>query len=141
VTLVAQDIPKIGLVMDAVKVVRWLKKVGDTVRLGEPLVEVETEKSTVEIEARASGRLAQILVQVDQEATVGDRIAWIESDQAQSAGAAVTLTTPTPTTPTPKRATWPAPASSSSRTTFSASSRRRSSPVGGAPTCTARTSP
>ena len=83
--LVAQDIPKIGLVMDAVKVVRWLKNVGDVVTLGEPLVEVETEKSIVEIEARASGRLAQILVQVDQEATVGDRIAWIESDQAQSA--------------------------------------------------------
>jgi pyruvate dehydrogenase E2 component (dihydrolipoamide acetyltransferase) len=86
VTLVAQDIPKIGLVMDAVKVFRWLKNVGDTVRLGEPLVEVETEKSIVEIEATASGRLAQILVQVDQQATVGDRIAWIESDQAQPAG-------------------------------------------------------
>jgi pyruvate dehydrogenase E2 component (dihydrolipoamide acetyltransferase) len=85
VTLVAQDIPKIGLVMDAVKVVRWLKNVGDTVRLGEPLVEVETEKSIVEIEATASGRLAQILVLVDQQATVGDRIAWIESDQAQAA--------------------------------------------------------
>jgi pyruvate dehydrogenase E2 component (dihydrolipoamide acetyltransferase) len=87
VTRIAQDIPKIGLVMDAVKVVRWLKNVGDTVRLGEPLVEVETEKSIVEIEATASGRLAQILVQVDQQATVGDRIAWIESDQAQPSGA------------------------------------------------------
>jgi pyruvate dehydrogenase E2 component (dihydrolipoamide acetyltransferase) len=85
VALVAQDIPKIGLVMDAVKVVRWLKNVGDTVRLGEPLVEVETEKSIVEIEATASGRLAQILVPVDQQATVGDRIAWIESEQAQPA--------------------------------------------------------
>ena len=88
VALVAQEIPKIGLVMDAVKVVRWLKNVGDSVRLGEPLVEVETEKSIVEIEATASGRLAQILVQVDQEATVGDRIAWIESDQAAVAAAA-----------------------------------------------------
>jgi pyruvate dehydrogenase E2 component (dihydrolipoamide acetyltransferase) len=107
VALVAQDIPKIGLVMDAVKVVRWLKNVGDTVKLGEPLVEVETEKSIVEIEARASGRLAQILVQVDQEATVGDRIAWIESDQAQSAGAAAPTT---PTTGEPEvRATPSAP--------------------------------
>ena len=87
-TLIAQEIPKIGLVMDAVKVVRWLKNVGDTVRLGEPLVEVETEKSIVEIEATVGGRLAQILVPVDQEATVGDRIAWIESDQPQSQGAA-----------------------------------------------------
>src|SRR5579863_7453726 len=87
--LIAQDIPKIGLVMDAVKVVRWLKKVGDPVALGEPLVEVETEKSVVAIESTVSGRLAQILLQADQEATVGDRIAWIESDQAPPQGTAV----------------------------------------------------
>jgi pyruvate dehydrogenase E2 component (dihydrolipoamide acetyltransferase) len=86
VALVAQEIPKVGLVMEAVKVVRWLKEVGDSVTLGEPLVEVETEKSVVEIEATVSGRLAQILVQVDQEATVGDRLAWIESGEAQPAG-------------------------------------------------------
>ena len=52
--------------MEAVKVVRWLKNVGDNVAAGEPLLEVETEKSVVEIEAAATGRLAQILVQVDQ---------------------------------------------------------------------------
>jgi pyruvate dehydrogenase E2 component (dihydrolipoamide acetyltransferase) len=88
VALVAQEIPKVGLVMEAVKVVRWLKNVGDSVTLGEPLVEVETEKSIVEIEATVSGRLAQILVQVDQEATVGDQLAWIESGEEQPAGAA-----------------------------------------------------
>jgi pyruvate dehydrogenase E2 component (dihydrolipoamide acetyltransferase) len=125
VALVAQDIPKIGLVMDAVRVVRWLKNVGDLVRLGEPLVEVETEKSIVEIEARASGRLAQILVQVDQEATVGDRIAWIESDQAQSAGAAATLTTPTTGEPEVRAASIVPPASPEAR----AGERVRSSPV------------
>ena len=86
-SLVAQEIPKIGLVMDAVKVVRWLKSVGDTVTLGEPLAEVETEKSVVEIEATASGRLTEILVQIDQEAAVGDRIAWIESDQVPASTA------------------------------------------------------
>ncbi len=88
--MVAQEIPKIGLVMEAVKVVRWLKSVGDTVTQGEPLVEVETEKSVVEIEATVSGRLTQILVQVDQEATVGDQIAWIESAEPQVAGSAAT---------------------------------------------------
>ena len=67
--------------------VRWLKSVGDTVTLGEPLAEVETEKSVVEIEATASGRLTEILVQIDQEAAVGDRIAWIESDQAPASTA------------------------------------------------------
>lgn len=121
--LIAQDIPKIGLVMDAVKVVRWLKNVGDTVRLGEPLVEVETEKSIVEIEATASGRLAQILVQVDQAAAVGDRIAWIESEQAQPAGAPSTASTDEPEVPA--SAIAPPPSSFQART----GDRVRSSPV------------
>jgi pyruvate dehydrogenase E2 component (dihydrolipoamide acetyltransferase) len=86
VTLIAQEIPKVGLVMEAVKVVRWLKNVGDDVAAGEPLLEVETEKSVVEIEAAATGRLTQILVQVDQPAAVGDQVAWIESAEAQGAG-------------------------------------------------------
>ncbi len=85
-TLIAQEIPKVGLVMEAVKVVRWLKNVGDGVTAGEPLLEVETEKSVVEIEAAATGRLKQILVQEGGEATVGDRVAWIESAEAQGAG-------------------------------------------------------
>ena len=78
--LVTQEIPKIGLVMEAVRVTRWLKNVGDTVSLGEPLVEVETEKSVVEIEATVSGRLVEILVHVGQEASVGNQIARLESD-------------------------------------------------------------
>jgi pyruvate dehydrogenase E2 component (dihydrolipoamide acetyltransferase) len=78
-TLLAQALPKVGLVMESVKVIRWLKAVGDSVTQGENLLEVETEKSIVEIEAGVSGRLAQILVQADEEASVGDQIAWIES--------------------------------------------------------------
>jgi pyruvate dehydrogenase E2 component (dihydrolipoamide acetyltransferase) len=88
VTLIAQEIPKVGLVMEEVRVVRWLKNVGDGVTAGEPLLEVETEKSVVEIEAAATGRLTQILVQADSRAAVGDQVAWIESDEAEGAGAA-----------------------------------------------------
>ena len=82
--LVTQEIPKVGLVMEAVRVTRWLKNVGDTVRLGEPLVEVETEKSVVEIEATVSGRLVEILVHVGEEASVGNQIARLESDAPHS---------------------------------------------------------
>jgi pyruvate dehydrogenase E2 component (dihydrolipoamide acetyltransferase) len=91
VTLIAQEIPKVGLVMDEVKVVRWLKNVGDTVAAGEPLLEVETEKSVVEIEAAAAGRLTQILVEVDGRAAVGDQVAWIETP-APASSTAVTGT-------------------------------------------------
>ena len=87
-TRVAQEIPKVGLVMEEVRVVRWLKSVGDGVVAGEPLLEVETEKAVVEIEAAATGRLSQILVQADSRAVVGDQVAWIESAEAQDAAAA-----------------------------------------------------
>jgi pyruvate dehydrogenase E2 component (dihydrolipoamide acetyltransferase) len=86
VPLIAQEIPKVGLVMESVKVVRWLKNVGDSVAAGEPLLEVETEKSVVEIEAIATGRLTQILVHVDSQAAVGDQVAWIESAEARGVG-------------------------------------------------------
>ncbi len=85
---VLQEIPKVGLVMEAVKVVRWLKAPGDIVRLGDPLVEVETEKSVIEIEATIAGVLAEALLAVDQEANVGDPLAWIEVEgtSAETAG-------------------------------------------------------
>jgi pyruvate/2-oxoglutarate dehydrogenase complex dihydrolipoamide acyltransferase (E2) component len=91
VTLVAQEIPKVGLVMEEVKVVRWLKNVGDNVVAGEPLLEVETEKSVVEIEAAVTGRLTQILVPVDSQVLVGDQVAWIESADVQGAAAPAAL--------------------------------------------------
>jgi pyruvate dehydrogenase E2 component (dihydrolipoamide acetyltransferase) len=81
VALVAQEIPKVGLVMENGRLVRWLKKVGDPVRQGEPLLELETEKTVVEIAATVTGTLVQALLKVDQEARVGDRIAWVETGE------------------------------------------------------------
>jgi len=89
VSRVALEIPKVGLVMESARVVRWLKNVGDAVKQGEPLLELETEKSVVEIESTESGRLVEILLQVDQEARVGDRVAWLENDSNGSASAAL----------------------------------------------------
>jgi pyruvate dehydrogenase E2 component (dihydrolipoamide acetyltransferase) len=79
---IALELPKIGIVMEEVRVTRWLKGVGDVISTGEPLLEVETEKSVVEIEAAVSGRLAEILVPADQAARVGDHIAWVETAEA-----------------------------------------------------------
>jgi pyruvate dehydrogenase E2 component (dihydrolipoamide acetyltransferase) len=80
VALVAVEIPKVGLVMENARLVRWLKSLGDVVRQGEPLLELETEKSVVEIESAESGRLVEILVHADQPARVGDRVAWLDTD-------------------------------------------------------------
>ena len=83
--LVALEIPKVGLVMENARLVRWLKSVGDVVKEGEPLLELETEKSVVEIESTHSGRLVEILLDVDQEARVGDRVGWLESEGVETA--------------------------------------------------------
>ncbi len=92
--LISLEIPKVGLVMENARLVRWLKGVGDLVRQGEPLLELETEKSLVEIEATHSGRLKEILLPADAEAHVGDRIAWLESDAADAASAGTISSVP-----------------------------------------------
>jgi pyruvate dehydrogenase E2 component (dihydrolipoamide acetyltransferase) len=79
VARVPLTLPKVGLVMENARVVRWLKRVGDEVKQGEPLLELETEKSVIEIEATESGRLTDILLKENDEAHVGDQIAWLES--------------------------------------------------------------
>ena len=55
--------PKLGLTMTEGTVSKWLKKVGDEVKEGEPLFEVETDKLTNTIEASASGVLRHIFVE------------------------------------------------------------------------------
>jgi len=69
--------PKMGDTMRAGKVVRWLRKEGEKVEKGEPLLEIETEKATIEVESRASGILKKILVQDGEEVPVTSTIAYI----------------------------------------------------------------
>ena len=54
--------PQMGFDMEEGTVVRWLKAEGDQVNRGEPIVEVETDKATVEVESFASGLLRRIVV-------------------------------------------------------------------------------
>src|SRR5271154_1878355 len=55
--------PKFGLTMHEGTVPRYFKQVGDALRGGEPLYEVETEKVLYEVEAPASGTVAVLLVE------------------------------------------------------------------------------
>ena len=52
--------PALELAQETGKVLHWLKRPGDAVRKGEPIVEIETDKVTVEIEAPASGVLRDV---------------------------------------------------------------------------------
>jgi len=71
--------------MENARLVRWLKQVGDAVTQGEPILELETEKSLVEIEATETGRLVEQLLAVDAEVHIGDQAAWLETDKADVA--------------------------------------------------------
>ena len=72
--------PNLGYDMEEGKVQAWLKSVGDRVERGEPIAEIETDKTTVEMEAMASGTLVEILCETGSEAAVGSAIAIIESE-------------------------------------------------------------
>jgi pyruvate dehydrogenase E2 component (dihydrolipoamide acetyltransferase) len=72
--------PNLGYDMEEGKVQRWLKQVGDTVERGEAIAEIETDKTTVEMEAMASGTLAEIVVEEGATAALGAVIAVLEND-------------------------------------------------------------
>jgi len=65
---------------DEVKIVRWLKQKGETVKKGEPLLEVETDKVNVEIEAADSGRLSEVRAQAGQVVKFNAVVAIIEGE-------------------------------------------------------------
>src|SRR5689334_15708453 len=73
--LVDIAMPKLSDSMEEAVIVRWLKRVGESVRKGDPLIEVETDKATVVYEAESSGRLQEIVAGDGSSAELGVVIA------------------------------------------------------------------
>ncbi len=71
--------PQMGFDMVEGTVIRWLKAEGDEVARGEPIVEIETDKATVEVEAFASGVLRKIAAEEGSTVPVGQIIGIIAS--------------------------------------------------------------
>ncbi|MDQ2906229.1 MAG: dihydrolipoamide acetyltransferase family protein [Ktedonobacteraceae bacterium] len=71
------EMPKMGDTMEQGKILRWLKQEGDSIKKGDFLAEIETEKVNIEVEAFASGILRKILVPEGESADVGAGIALI----------------------------------------------------------------
>ena len=69
--------PALGMAQDTGKVLRWLKPDGASVAKGEPVMEIETDKVTVEIEAPADGTLAGIRAAEGEEVPVGQVVAVV----------------------------------------------------------------
>lgn len=73
-------LPKLSATMDEATVLRWLKQPGDPVKLGEPIVELETDKAAMEIEAPVDGAIGAILAAEGSKVTVGGKLAEINQE-------------------------------------------------------------
>jgi len=69
--------PDLGTTVEELKIIRWLKQPGDPVKRGEPLLEVETDKATMEVESYLEGYLKKIEAPDGAEVVAGDVIAYI----------------------------------------------------------------
>lgn len=69
--------PALEMAQETGKLISWLKKEGEAVAKGEPLLEIETDKAVMEIESPGDGVLAGVKVQAGTEVPVGRTIAWI----------------------------------------------------------------
>jgi 2-oxoglutarate dehydrogenase E2 component (dihydrolipoamide succinyltransferase) len=102
------EIPTVGESISEVQIGQWLKSEGDWVASGDDLVEIETEKASVQIPAPASGFLQDISKSEDEFATVGDIIAAIRVAEQPAGGDAA------PASEKPAPAAAPAATESSS---------------------------
>ena|SRR2546426_4026287 len=105
-------LPDLGQTTSEAKVVKWLKKPGEKVSMGEPLVEVETDKATLEVESYVAGYLREKFVEEGEKASAMVPIAVLTDrpdepyDQAlaDSSEKPATPQFPKLETPTPKSA-------------------------------------
>jgi pyruvate dehydrogenase E2 component (dihydrolipoamide acetyltransferase) len=73
--------PPLGTTVDTVTLVNWYKREGESVRAGEPLFAVETDKATLDVESPASGILRGVACQPGEQVQVLTRIALIETTE------------------------------------------------------------
>ena len=81
-------LPDLGASTGEAEVVVWLKAIGESITVGEPVLEVQSDKANVEVEATISGTLARVLASVGQIIKPGDALAVIvELDEPRDAAA------------------------------------------------------
>lgn len=107
--------PALEMAQETGKLISWLKKEGQEVAKGEPLLEVETDKAVMEVEAPGDGILAGVKVQEGDVVPVGQTIAWLvapgekpPAETAPAAAAARATTQPARATAAPLPVAQPA---------------------------------
>jgi len=72
--------PKTGLTMEEGTIVRWLKAVGEPVSKGEILLQIESDKATLDVECEYTGVLEKIVVEEGQTVPILQTIAYVRQD-------------------------------------------------------------
>lgn len=85
-------VPQVGESITEVFIGTWLKQEGDSVNVDDPLVEVETDKATLEVPASVSGVLTKILKNEGDSATIGEVIAQITEGEGSAKSEAKQVT-------------------------------------------------
>jgi 2-oxoglutarate dehydrogenase E2 component (dihydrolipoamide succinyltransferase) len=98
-------VPEVGESITEVMIGTWKKQEGDAVSADESLVEIESDKATVELPAPSAGRVTKILKASGEKAMVGEVIGYME---AVAAGAAPAAAAPAPAAPVAAPAAGPA---------------------------------
>ena len=111
-------LPKMGESVTEATITNWLKNIGDSVAIDEPLVEVATDKVDNELPSEAAGTLVKILFEKDQVAQVGDVIAILSTDGGASEATSSAASSAPAATPAANSAETPsaAPISTSTAT-------------------------
>src|ERR1700675_1601875 len=82
--------PALEMAQENGKLLAWRKKEGESVSKGEPLLEIETDKAVVEVEAPGDGILAGVTAEVGAVIPVGETIAWLVAPGEKPPAKAVT---------------------------------------------------
>ena len=96
-------VPSLGESITEATVARWLKTPGDAVARDEPLVELETDKIAVEVNAEAAGTLADIVAGEGEDVEVGALLGHLEADAGTSRGASPARDSAPPLSPAVRR--------------------------------------
>jgi 2-oxoglutarate dehydrogenase E2 component (dihydrolipoamide succinyltransferase) len=81
-------VPTLGESVSEATIARWLKKAGEAVKVDEPLVELETDKVSLEVPAPMAGVLAEIMAEEGSDVEVGALLGMIEEGEGTAAGQA-----------------------------------------------------
>src|SRR5688500_12341316 len=89
-------VPELGESVVEARVARWLKKEGDRVEVGEPVVELETEKIDLEVNAEKSGVITSIKRQEGEDVKIGELLAVVDESASAKPAAAGDGAAPAP---------------------------------------------